>query len=392
MTNFKAPDQLDPDSRRDPRSPKKGKAPENLRAERRLPAASIAAYRGMWRTFSALRHDAIASGMEHRKRRSRMKRQKTDKRLALTARDLAIFELLERYRYLRSTFIHAFVGGASETRFKERLGDLYHEGGYLNRPEQQWETAHSRYLPAIYENSNRAREVLAAHGKLAEPCPHMPYGAGAGRQFVHSLMICEVLAAIELATVSDPNLRFIAWPEILAKAPKATRNDAHPMRLPVSARLDKTIVLSREYVVPDGLFGLEYRMTGERSYRFFALEIDRGTMPIHRSNALQSSFSAKLRAYRDIAERDVHKSRLGIPNLLILTVTSSETRKDNMMSTLSNEAGRGAMFLFKAVADLSLPAGRQDRARRVRGELWERSGHPALDIFSDTECQVERDG
>src|ERR1700743_3862316 len=90
-------------------------------------------------------------GMEIQRRRSRMRRTRTGKRIELTARDVEIFKLLSRYRYLRSTYIHAFVGGASETRFKERLGDLFHEG-FLDRPEAQWEFADARCMPAVYEN------------------------------------------------------------------------------------------------------------------------------------------------------------------------------------------------------------------------------------------------
>ena len=330
----------------------------------------------------------MAIVMAEKTRRSRMKRQGTGKRLDLTPRDLAIFELLERYRYLRSTFIHAFVGGASETRFKERLGDLYHEGGYLNRPERQWETAHSRCMPVVYENGERAREVLAMHGRLAERCPHMPYGAsGAGRQFAHSLMICEVLAAIELATVADPNLRFIAWPEILAKAPEAVRNSNYPLRLPVPsspAFSGKRAAWNGRFVVPDGLFGLEYLVRDEKSYRFFALEVDRGTMPVRRSNGAQSSYLGKLLAYRGIVEGSGHKYGLGIPNLLVLTVTTSEPRKASMMSALSEEVGGNALFLFKAVPG-STPSERgRHGSDLISGGHWERSGCPPLNVLRDS--------
>src|SRR5580692_9118008 len=71
-------------------------------------------------------------------RRSRMRRTRTGRRIELTPRDIEIFRVLARYRYLPSTYIYAFVGGASETRFKERLGDLFHEG-YLDRPGRQWD-------------------------------------------------------------------------------------------------------------------------------------------------------------------------------------------------------------------------------------------------------------
>ena len=176
-----------------------------------------------------------ACAMEKRTRRSRMRRIPTGKRIELTARDLEIFKLLERYRYLRSTFIHAFVGGASETRFKERLGHLYHEGGYLDRPQQQWQFANSRYMPVVYENTDAARQVLRHCGLLDDGLglALVRNGTGANRQFAHTLMICEILASIELGVRADPNLRFISWQEILAKAPESTRNSPHPFRIPV---------------------------------------------------------------------------------------------------------------------------------------------------------------
>ena len=96
-------------------------------------------------------------------RRSRMRRTQTGKRLELSARDIEIFKLLQRYRYLHSTYIHAFVGGASATRFRERLGDLFHEG-YLDRPAQQWEFADDRLIEVGMEGT-----FLKIHTKSEHP-------------------------------------------------------------------------------------------------------------------------------------------------------------------------------------------------------------------------------
>jgi len=98
-------------------------------------------------------------------RRSRMVRAPKGKRLALTPRDLELFRSLARYRYLRSTYLHAFAGGASATRFKERLGDLFHEG-FLDRPARQWDFADARHSPVVYELGERAARLLGS-GALA---------------------------------------------------------------------------------------------------------------------------------------------------------------------------------------------------------------------------------
>ena len=304
-------------------------------------------------------------GMDTIKRRSRMRRTRTGKRIELTNRDFEIFRTLARYRYLPSTHIHAFVGGASETRFKERLGDLFHEG-YLDRPNQQWQFANARYAPAIHENGEGARLALREQGD-SDLRSYIFLGPAAHRQFAHSLMICEILASIETGVRHQPNVRFIGWPEMLSRAPERARASVAPLcfSLPTGAS-----------VIPDGMFGLEYECGGTKTYRFFALEADRGTMPVSRSDGRQTSFLAKIAAYRDLLAHRVHKSSLGIPNLIILTVTTSDLRVNEIMRRMEGDGGANAPFLFKtaAPADLRLPA------PWLLSEPWMRAGLPALGI------------
>lgn len=276
-------------------------------------------------------------------RRSRSQRTSTGKHIALTPRDLVIFRSLARYRYLRSTYLHAFAGGASETRFKERLGDLFHEG-FLNRPERQWLMADSRYRPAVHELSKRGSHILSEHETV--PAPSICIAPRPHRQFEHSLMICEILASLELAIDRSVGRRFIAWPEILRKAPLATQQIANPFRL--------------ANLIPDAVFGIEYTVDALKRYRFFAIEADRGTMPITRSDPRQSSIEGKMLAYSDVIARRAHQLEWGIPNLLVLTITSSEARLKNMQKLVSEVNVVATNFLFKAVDGTALLAPRSE--------------------------------
>ncbi len=308
-------------------------------------------------------------------RRSRTKRSPSGKRIELSSRDLEIFKLLERYRYLRSTYIHTFVGGASETRFKERLGDLFHEG-YLDRPEQQWTLANCRYVPVVYEIGEGGRRALRKEGVGdGKPCTWLCDGAH--RQFAHSLMICEVLASIDLGVRGHPDLRLVSWREILAKAPEATRRCAAPFRIPVPAS-GAAPASSDGTVVPDALFGLEYEVSEKMAYRFFALEVDRNTMPIVRSDREQSSYLKKMIAYQEIVARQIHKSHLGLPNLLVLTVTTNAAHMGWIMQHVREHIGAHAGLLF-----LSVDTG--STAENARSPLvdflltpWQRVGWPPL--------------
>jgi hypothetical protein len=322
------------------------------------------------------------------KRRSRMRRQSSGKRIELSPRDIEIFRLLQRYRYLRSTFLHAFVGGRQETRFKERLGQLYHDGRYINRPEEQWLFANARCAPIIYELDERGAAILRQHEVQDRSVSVLSEQSrpGANRQFAHALMICEALASIELGARASGDVRFIAWPEILARAPENARHAVSSMKLPVTithrfARSGKTDSAAFN-LIPDALFGLEYRQPDERSsYRFFALEAERSNR-VAASNLRQTSFLKKVLAYRDIVARQTHRSALGLPNLLVLTVTTSKARIETMKaSVMEVTSGKGSgLFLFKEVPAL----GHFFNVARPTTELftsaWERAGHPDLHI------------
>jgi len=304
--------------------------------------------------------------MEATVRRSRMHRASTGRRIELSPRDIAIFCVLAQYRYLPSTYIHAFVGGASTTRFKERLGDLFHEG-YLDRPEQQWTLANCRYVPVTYELGNGAKRALADHGTSSNDARTWLTNE-AHRQFAHSLLVCELVASFELGTLHASDLRFIPWAEILAKAPEATRRSAVPFRIPVPG--------PSAGLVPDAIFGLEYRAGGKRTYRFVALEADRGTMPVVRSNPAQSSYGKKIAAYQETLTRGAHRSHLGLPNLLVLTVTTNEPHLRQIIKYVEQSACSDAAFLFGALA---APA---EAVRRPLTDLltmpWRRVGWPPL--------------
>jgi len=179
-------------------------------------------------------------------------------------------------------------------------------------------------------------------------------------------MRCEVLASIELGMRRRSDLRMIAWPEILAKAPEGTRRADRPYQLSAGDGLAS--------VVPDAIFGIEYPRDARKAYRFFALEADRATMPIGRSNGHQTSYMTKLAAYRSILALQVHKTQLSLPNLLVLTITTSEPRKSEIMHRVGEQAGDNASFLLKAVGCTVVPA------FQLLDEPWERVGFPSLHI------------
>jgi len=314
-----------------------------------------------------------------------MRRISSGKRIELTARDIELFKLLYRYQYLRSNFLYAFLGGESETRFKERLGDLYHDGRYIRRPEQQWQFAYSRCMPIVYELDARGEQVLRDHGLLLHESRLLSKGRmGACRQFAHQLMICDSLASVELGIRHQPELRFISWQDILAKAPATTASSDNPFAIPVTISHTFPGGTRRAEIkaVPDALFGLEYTCGAEKLYRFFALEADRNTVPVKRTNLRQTSFLRKVLAYRQIVADNIHATYLGLPNLFVLTVTTNEKHMTNIMSLVKGLAvqGRSTLFLFKTMSSLGNYQRAPDPTPHILTGPWQRVGYEGLAI------------
>jgi len=78
-----------------------------------------------------------------------MRRVSKIKNIVLGQRDFEIFRLLYRYPLLTSQDLIAHLVPRSTKRFTERLGHLYHDGGFINRPAQQWEQANCLFPVTI---------------------------------------------------------------------------------------------------------------------------------------------------------------------------------------------------------------------------------------------------
>ena len=311
-----------------------------------------------------------------------MHRKRLGKRIELTERDIEIFKLLQRYRYLRTTFIHAFVGG-DYTRLSKRLGNLFHEG-YLWRPRQQWQFINARYTPAIYELDHKSEQLLRDLGLQDNNVSDLVRRGrmGANRQFAHAMMICDTLSSIELGLTR--NVRFITWQEILERAPQQTKNAPNPFAIPVSISytFPRTKKTHRAQIklVPDGLFGLEYTEHGKSSYRFFALEAERKNR-VNCSNLHQTSWLKKVLAYREITANKIYKSHFGLPNLMVMAVTPTQARIETMKTLIMDITKKGSnMFLFRHISVL----GYDFHAPQPMPDLftlpWQRAGREDFQI------------
>jgi hypothetical protein len=294
-----------------------------------------------------------------------------------TERDIAIFQLLVRYRYLPSDTIHAFVGGNAKALL-HRLNLLSRKPNlYLSRPLQQRQNAIANYRPLIYQLDERGSHVLSDRG-LPFPSKNQHHN------FAHELMVAQITASIALGAEANPNVRLILWPEILAheRTPLATRQSPSPTAIRVAYTLRGE--QRHDDIYADAQpFGLERQLDGKASYLFFpGIEADCATEPIDASDGARSSIAKKFAAYLAIAEQGLHRSHFGFPNFFVPFITTTAARQRSMMELLDRMTGRrgSKVILFKTFPSFTAPERPPTAAGHMLSEPWLRVGHDPLSL------------
>lgn len=270
----------------------------------------------------------------------------------LTDDDVTIVRLLARHRFLRSTHIAALVGRSLD-RTNDRLSKLYH-AGYLDRPRAQldyYPTAGS--APIAYALADRgARLLIHQDGIDFANVEWSRKNREAGRPFIeHQLEIADFYVALDLATRRRGDVRLIPPDEIVGQMPDQSFSERNPFALRV--KLSERGVLHDIAVVPDLVIGLQLP---DGSRRSFMVEIDRGTMPVVRSDFSQTSFERKMRAYLTAHAAKAHERHFGWKTFRVLTVTTDHYRTQSMKEALRAlrvpHSPGGSLFLFATRAEL----------------------------------------
>ncbi len=277
--------------------------------------------------------------------RPRRKRSGNPPPFQLTDRDLDILRAVARYRFLHSSHIRQLIEG-SDKNIANRLKGLF-EHAYLDRPECQYDF----YRPgggsslAVYALSDKGARILSHHDRLE-------YGARVswahknrkvGRPFLeHTLAISDFAVGLSVAVAANPVVDLCDGPALLARLPATQRDAAKPYRLSVPVIFKST--RQTIGIEPDYAYSLGFPAAGRRAY--FLVEIDRGTMPVERSDITQSSMLRKFLAYGAVWRSKLHTSAFGWRNFRVLVVTNSAERAQNMHDTLHKLTGGKGSPLF----------------------------------------------
>lgn len=308
-------------------------------------------------------------------RRSRLRATSTGKRVSPTDRDLRWFSALAEHGPLPSSFLLAFSSSnhRSEKRAKERLTDLFnedntpHDGPYLTRPLQQFRTIDSRYNQLVHDLAPAAVTALQQQGVPLRPSRSGPW--------LHRFMVGCVTASIELACGQREDISYISQSMILARAEV-------DLRWPTKIADPKSGEIYTKDLLPDAIFGLEYRTDRGRRFRFFAVEADRATEPATSGNFHRKSFARHLVQYAEYVEAGGYKEHLALTApILVLNVTTNPSRMDKMITLTREYFPSGNSYqLFAAWEAFATPFCPPRPNASLLNASWQRAGLPPLEL------------
>ena len=272
-------------------------------------------------------------------------------RFQITESDIDIVRLLARHRFLRSTHIAALVGRSLD-RTNDRLSKLFH-AGYVDRPRAQLDYYPRGSAPIVYALANRGARLLIERDGIDFPKVEWSRkNRSAGRPFIdHQLEIMDFYVALQCAMRDRSDIRLIRPTEMTATFPDQSFDPGRPFALRAAVRSKGAQRVVR--VIPDLAFGIQLP---DGSRRCFMVEIDRGTMPISRSDFGQTSFEQKMRAYLHAHAAKEHQRQFGWRTFRVLTITSEPQRLHTMLDALrmvrpASSPGR-SLFFFTTRRDL----------------------------------------
>jgi hypothetical protein len=280
-------------------------------------------------------------------RRARFVRTSTGKpAFRLQERDREIIRLVSQNRVISSADVQLVIGGSPQAILR-RLHVLFHHR-FLDRPRSQRQV---RNAPMAYALGQRGAELIAQETGQQPIADWSEKNRQLRTHYLeHALMIARFHVALRYAAESSGKFLLERWcPDGAIRDAIWVDTDDRRERLPIA---------------PDAFFVLRLA-TGEAIRGF--LEADRSTMTVPR-------FVTKLRGYFHYWRSGQQEMRVGAKNCLVVTVTTSAERTNNLMNACRSVSEKGLrMFLF-ASETAYLPASE----RRIFDPIWRTPADDAL--------------
>jgi hypothetical protein len=266
----------------------------------------------------------------------------------LTNRDIEIFKLLNRYRYVRRTFIHALLAhNLDDDWLRHRIYDLS-KCGYLREPSRQKQSGNYRYCPRIYELAPKGKAALVEHGIEV-----LTWNSRES-EFWHQVMIGDVVASIEIAAKQN-GIAFAHRQDVIRNAP------LH-------------LTAEEGYIAPDDVFSLDGVA--------FALEADRATETNASPLSRHSSWAKKIHQYSHVFKNRTYQTAWNLQSLIVLCMFTSSAKAENVRQYITATDRKSRSLWFSAKKSLGSHDVAPQPMHTILDDIWQRAGHEPATVLS----------
>jgi hypothetical protein len=271
-------------------------------------------------------------------------------RLEVTEGDKDIIEAIGHHRFLNKAQVCRLFAHRDKTHIGRRLTELFHQG-YLDRPPIQLAMRTKNAdgvwvrMPMIYSITKRGVEKLGQERAAVLGRGKMSFvnkvNEG-GRIFTeHILGIADVNIAVDCALRAYPHLERLSEGLLQSRLSEERRGSLHPWGLKVRGKNGEL------GVVPDLVFVVGKK---DKSKKWsFAVEVDRGHMPVERRSLSQTSIMRKVIAYARAHTQGLFAKEFGWGGYRILFLVPSEDRVVNCVEAVNHHFKSGSVariFVF----------------------------------------------
>jgi Replication-relaxation len=305
-------------------------------------------------------------------RRKRTTPCSTGKRVTPQNRDTLWFQKLHEHGPLPSSFLHQYSLDThkSEKRAKERLTDLFNEdntpdsGSYLSRPAQQFRTIDSRYNQLVYDLTPASEKALKAAGQWSS------VNKTTSGPWLHKFMVSCITASIELATLNRDDIIYIPQTQLLKRAGTSLRYTVNTFDPSAKKEITKDLI-------PDALFGLEYKTPKGNRFRCFLVEADRSTEPATSKNFNRKSWQRNLLQYEKYIGEKLYRNHLNLKtSLMLLNIVTDQQRAEQIQRLIPKYAENiREQILFQSWEDFGEVFKPPKPNTIFLDDGWKRAGH-----------------
>ena len=277
-----------------------------------------------------------------------------------------LMRFLLRVRYATHQELQAYLQCDPDALYDTLMVMRASNNAYIRLTEHSLRNKKAICYPNVYELDENGLNYLRDFGETI-PKRHSVFN------MPHELLADHIMGSIEAGVRQSPDHRLMPWEELLLSERMPSETKKQKARGIDTAFVIEGETYIRTMYADKNPFAIETKREDRLSRRFMpGPEADTGSETVKPSQYKYNSVYVKCAAWISIERNQTYTSHFGFPNFYIPFVTTSEKRRDNII-TMVEHLGGSKSIIFAVARDDASPG-------YLFTEDWLRAGHSPINL------------